>query len=75
MYVAGSAWDQDRFQDRYGFSVSFGVGSGSIPRPVRFLEPSYRYIYNFSSGRVNVSIVVQFIGGKMSFNRFKVSGK
>ena len=26
VYVAGSAWGQDQFQDRYEFSVSSGVG-------------------------------------------------
>ena len=73
VYVAGSALGQDQFQDRYGLSVRSGVGSGSIPRPVCFLEPFCRYIYNFSAGRL--SIVVQFVGVQMCFNIFKMSGR
>ena len=41
------------------------VDSGSIPRAVRVLEPLYRYIYNFSTGRENVPIAVQFEGVQM----------
>lgn len=61
----GSMWDQDQFQNQYGFRGSSGMGLESIPGPVQFSGTSIgsRSIpgswigINYTTGMVSRSIL------------------